>query len=198
MPGLAGRSVTASPVAPRLCWPPPHLLCPLAGQNFHPSPPTLCFTLPVRLWPHHSMVITSVGSLVTSQPWVPLSPLLSGAPTVALSYPVCSGFTAWCSDPSFRAASSPVSYFAPWPTILPTMVLPFFRSLSWCVPFFFFSKPQFTVRNSFCGIPGWCSALAPAFGPGHDPGDPGSNPTSGSRCMEPASPSACVSASLSV
>ena len=46
------------------------------------------------------------------------------------------------------------------------------------------------------GIPGWRSGLAPAFGPGHDPGDPGSNPTSGSRCMEPASPSACVSASL--
>uniref|UniRef100_A0A8C0QP65 Shisa like 2A n=1 Tax=Canis lupus familiaris TaxID=9615 RepID=A0A8C0QP65_CANLF len=40
--------------------------------------------------------------------------------------------------------------------------------------------------------------LAPAFGPGRDPGDPGSNPTSGSRCMEPASPSACVSASLSL
>ena len=34
--------------------------------------------------------------------------------------------------------------------------------------------------------------------PGADPGDPGSNPTSGSRCMEPASPSACVSASLSL
>ena len=48
------------------------------------------------------------------------------------------------------------------------------------------------------GIPGWRSGLAPAFGPGHDPGDPGSNPTSGSRCMEPASPSACVSASLSL
>ena len=46
------------------------------------------------------------------------------------------------------------------------------------------------------GIPGWRSGLAPAFGPGRDPGDPGSNPTSGSRCMEPASPSACVSASL--
>ncbi|CAD7666566.1 unnamed protein product [Nyctereutes procyonoides] len=30
-----------------------------------------------------------------------------------------------------------------------------------------------------------------------DPGDPGSNPTSGSRCMETASPSAYVSASLS-
>ena len=28
--------------------------------------------------------------------------------------------------------------------------------------------------------------------------DPGSNPTSGSRCMEPASPSACVSAPLSL
>ena len=46
------------------------------------------------------------------------------------------------------------------------------------------------------GIPGWRSGLVPAFGPGRDPGDPGSNPTSGSRCMEPASPSACVSACL--
>ena len=48
------------------------------------------------------------------------------------------------------------------------------------------------------GIPGWRNGLAPAFGPGRDPGDLGSNPTSGSRCMEPASPSACVSASLSL
>ena len=48
------------------------------------------------------------------------------------------------------------------------------------------------------GIPGWRSGLAPAFGPGRDPGDPGSNPTSGSRCMEPASPSAYVSAPLSL
>uniref|UniRef100_A0A8I3Q729 Cytochrome c oxidase assembly protein COX19 n=2 Tax=Canis lupus familiaris TaxID=9615 RepID=A0A8I3Q729_CANLF len=49
------------------------------------------------------------------------------------------------------------------------------------------------------GIPGRCSGLAPAFGPGLDPGDPGSNPTSGSRCMEPASPSSsCVSACLSL
>ena len=48
------------------------------------------------------------------------------------------------------------------------------------------------------GIPGWCSGLVPVFGPGRDPGDPGSNPTLGSQCMEPASPSACVSASLSV
>ncbi|KAM8949339.1 ephrin-A4 isoform 2-T2 [Lycaon pictus] len=48
------------------------------------------------------------------------------------------------------------------------------------------------------GIPGWRRGLAPAFGPGRDSGDPGSNPTSGSRCMEPASPSACVSASLSL
>ena len=37
-----------------------------------------------------------------------------------------------------------------------------------------------------------------AFSPGCDPGDPGSSPTSGSRCMEPASPSACVSASFSL
>ena len=33
------------------------------------------------------------------------------------------------------------------------------------------------------GQPGWLSGLAPAFGPGHDPGDPGSNPTSGSQSM---------------
>ena len=48
------------------------------------------------------------------------------------------------------------------------------------------------------GQPGWLSSLAPVFSPGHDPGDPGSNPASGSRRMEPASPSACVSASLSL
>ena len=54
------------------------------------------------------------------------------------------------------------------------------------------------VKENESGIPGWRSGLAPAFGPGHDPGDLGSNPTSGSRCMEPASPSACVSASLSL
>ena len=45
---------------------------------------------------------------------------------------------------------------------------------------------------------GWRTGLAPAFGPCRDPGDPGSNPTSDSQCMEPASPSACVSASFSV
>ena len=46
------------------------------------------------------------------------------------------------------------------------------------------------------GIPGWRSGLAPAFGPGCDPRDPGSSPTLGSRCMEPASPSASHSLSL--
>ena len=56
----------------------------------------------------------------------------------------------------------------------------------------------FTGIEIYPGIPGWRSGLAPTFGPGRDPGDPGSNPTSGSRCMEPAAPSACVSASLSL
>ena len=56
----------------------------------------------------------------------------------------------------------------------------------------------FSIQFYSIGIPGWRRGLAPAFGPGRDPGDPGSNPTSGSRCMEPASPSACVSASLSL
>ena len=54
------------------------------------------------------------------------------------------------------------------------------------------------IRNDKYGIPGWRSGLAPAFGPGRDPGDPGSSPKLGSQCMEPASPSACVSASLSL
>ena len=54
------------------------------------------------------------------------------------------------------------------------------------------------IKNTLDGIPGWRSGLVPAFGLGRDPGDPGSNPTSGSQCMEPASPSACVFASLSL
>ena len=55
------------------------------------------------------------------------------------------------------------------------------------------------LETQSVGIPGWRSSLAPAFGPGRDPGRPGIEPhTSGSRCMEPASPSAYVSASLSL
>ena len=58
---------------------------------------------------------------------------------------------------------------------------------------------NYNVFNTdILGIPGWRSGLVPAFGPGRDPGDPGSNSTSGSWCMEPASPSACVSASFSL
>ena len=52
------------------------------------------------------------------------------------------------------------------------------------------------VYINLYAIPGWRSGLAPAFGPGRDPGDSGLNPTSGSRYMEPASPSACVSACI--
>ena len=39
---------------------------------------------------------------------------------------------------------------------------------------------QASIQKLERGIPGWRSGLAPAFGPGRDPGDPGSNPTSGS------------------
>ena len=63
---------------------------------------------------------------------------------------------------------------------------------------FNYNNKKLSVNTVIWGIPGWRSGLAPAFGPGRDPGDEGSNPTSGSRCMEPASPSACVSASLSL
>ena len=45
----------------------------------------------------------------------------------------------------------------------------------------------------------WVSQLfGTCLWPMHNPGHPGSNRTSDSWCMEPASPSACVSASLSV
>ena len=46
------------------------------------------------------------------------------------------------------------------------------------------------------GIPGWLSSLAPAFSPGRDSGIPGSSSASGS--LHGASPSACVSASLTL
>ena len=55
-----------------------------------------------------------------------------------------------------------------------------------------------SLKTTPPGIPGWRSGLAPAFGPGPTPGDRGSNPMSGSWCIEPASPSAYVSASLSL
>ena len=54
----------------------------------------------------------------------------------------------------------------------------------------------FALKVVVIGIPGWRSGLAPAFGPGHDPGDLGSNPMSGSRYMEPASRFGCLSLSL--
>ena len=69
------------------------------------------------------------------------------------------------------------------------------RSLT---PLFCFCLNTSNNRNSHVGIPEWHSGLAPAFGPGRDPGDPGSNLTSGSRCMEPACPSAYVSAPFSL
>ena len=46
----------------------------------------------------------------------------------------------------------------------------------------------YDLKTKARGIPGWRSGLAPAFGGGCEPGDPGSNPTLGSQCMEPASP----------
>ena len=54
------------------------------------------------------------------------------------------------------------------------------------------------MERKEAGIPGWHSSLAPAFGPWRHPGDRGLNPTSGSQCMEPASPSAYDSASVSL
>ena len=52
------------------------------------------------------------------------------------------------------------------------------------------------IKSLYFGDPWVAQRFGACLGPGRDPGDPGSNPTSGSWCMEPASPSACVSASL--
>ena len=54
---------------------------------------------------------------------------------------------------------------------------------------------QEEIENLNRGIPGWRSGLAPAFGPGPDPGTWDRVPRQ-APCMEPASVSACVSASL--
>ena len=43
-----------------------------------------------------------------------------------------------------------------------------------------FSNRLTSSNMKIWGTLGWLSSLAPAFGPGHDPGVPGSSPTSGS------------------
>ena len=53
-------------------------------------------------------------------------------------------------------------------------------------------------RSKFVGIPGWLSGLMPAFGPGCDPGVPGSSPTSGSLHGACFSLSLCLCLSLSL
>ena len=43
------------------------------------------------------------------------------------------------------------------------------------------NAPGRSIKNDLVqGIPGWLSGLAPAFGPGRDPGVPGLSPTTGS------------------
>ena len=54
------------------------------------------------------------------------------------------------------------------------------------------------LEHFYPGIPGWRSGLAPAFGPGRNPGGPGSSPTLGSWCMEPANVSASLSLSVTI
>ena len=78
-------------------------------------------------------------------------------------------------------------------------VIPFwlFQGLCSWQAFFLTSTWVTWFKNQYWGIPEWLSNLAPAFGPGRDPGVPGWSPASGSG-MEPASPSSCVSASFSL
>ena len=75
--------------------------------------------------------------------------------------------------------------------------------ISWvyCKPFpiYVYQGIMLYILNlySSLGIPGWLSGLAPSFSPGRDPEVSGSSPALGSGA-EPASPSAYVSASLSL
>ena len=66
-----------------------------------------------------------------------------------------------------------------------------------------FGNPQiqdkFYIKNYCFGAPVWLSGWASAFGSGRDPRVLGLSPAwSSLPCMEPVSPSACVSASLCV
>ena len=61
-----------------------------------------------------------------------------------------------------------------------------------------FKTEQVNVLKKNEGIPGWFSRLAPAFGPGRDPGVPGSSPVSGSRRGACFSLSLCLCLSLSL
>ena len=97
--------------------------------------------------------------------------------------------TAWPS-PTFWAPLQPRTQHSGLKTLTKPALLPS-GILHKC-------REYLVSKRLMFGIPGWRSGLVPAFGPGRDPGDLGSNPTSGSRCMEPASPSACVSAPLSL
>ena len=59
---------------------------------------------------------------------------------------------------------------------------------------------EFEENGGEQGIPGWLSSLAPAFGPGRDLWilESQDRVPHQAPCMEPASPSACVSASFSL
>ena len=70
-------------------------------------------------------------------------------------------------------------------------------NIQW-TPVFMRYKKNSSLKYIRKGDPWVAQRFGACLGPGRDPGDPGSNPTSGSRCMEPASPSACVSAPLSL
>ena len=52
------------------------------------------------------------------------------------------------------------------------------------------------MKGSYLGVPGWLSSWASDLGSGRDPQGPGTEFPHGAPCREPASLSACVSASM--
>ena len=130
-----------------------------------------------------------------------------GAPQLGVHFSFiafCSAFLTWIFPPfhelSFR---SPTHIHFPHACIPPDLQL--FGS---CVPFLLLMSRQLrciiepylrlcSLENSYLGIPGWLSGLAPPSVQGVILETQDRVPRR-APCMEPASPSACVSASLSL
>ena len=120
-----------------------------------------------------------------------------GAPRWVSQLNVCFQLRSWSQGPRIKPASSSLLSWKP-ASPSPSAASPayalcqinkiFKRKILWLylMPLnkFLFLRPEAELLcKSYwgvCVIPGWLSGLAPAFGPGRDPGVPGLTPTLGS------------------
>ena len=70
------------------------------------------------------------------------------------------------------------------------------QAINWETVFAIHQTYKALILRVMLGIPGWLSGLAPVSAPGHDPGVPGSSPTSGS--LHGACVCLCLSLSMSL